>query len=162
MKLLGVFISISLIIFSCTKDNEVTSNLIYSNSFENHAMVSDWTNAWLSGDVYKDGGDSCLCVSGGCIIRPTQYTYGPVKDTLKFGIRFWAKSGNGGGFVQIRNDTLQNSYYLFRIENPEWKLYETDSVLTCPAKGLIRLSLVAGGIAGGTILVDNLEIYRKE
>jgi hypothetical protein len=141
--------------------------LFYFNSFENPKDLDGWEGyafEVVEGDVPPVGGKKALHVAGGCVIPHATYLFEAAPTDRKYILSVWGKWLNGSGGISLETEPNPISSYRpyigMAIDHPEWSFYETEDTLTVPATIPFRLSIVAGGIISGAILVDRVSIIQ--
>lgn len=156
-----VLILIIIILTSSCEENILNDKVsLYKNSFENKSEISNWEGAYyLSDDTPKNGGDSSLIVSGGCVIPHISFEYGPFSEETKISIGLYGKNIESGGSVSVKLKEDRSNYRNIHINNTDWTYYETDSLLICPANESIIVEMNCGGLISGVMIIDVFEIF---
>jgi len=161
------FFSIIFLFYSCSAltSPEVDYDLL--KSFETEADLVNWEGlhpSMLKEDAPPNGGSKSLHIGGGCVIPTGRYVIMEISKVGFYKLSFWGKFGNGtGGGVHL---TLSDSSFGEagnigrRCLGEEWTYYETEETLYLPPGKLLCIQILAGGIAGGSIYVDNIGIRR--
>ncbi len=146
---------------SCEKDF-VKGEQIYFNSFESDSDIEGWEGYAFrfSNDAPKHGGNQSLHISGGCIIPHAEYILSPQDEDCNLIIRFRGKNLSNGGGVTLAVNNAKSGGINFNISDKDWTLYESQDILFCPANTSLTLSIIAGGIAYSSILIDEIDIRR--
>ena len=154
-------LSTLVVVTSCEKDFD-KGEQIYFNSFESQSDVVGWEgNAFnFSGEAPEHGGKQSLCVSGGCVIPHAQYTLGPQNTDCNLIIRFWGRNLSNGGGVTLSVNKAGGEHIGFDISDKDWTLYESQEMIFCPANTSLTLSMISGGIAFSSMLIDMIDIRR--
>lgn len=159
--LFRLILSALVVIPSCEKDFD-KGEQIYYNSFESNSDITGWVGYAFrfSNDAPKHGGNRSLCVSGGCLIPHAQYTLSPQNTDCNLIIRFRGKNLSNGGGVTLAVNNAKDGEIGFDISDKDWTLYESQDMLFCPANTSLTLSMVSGGIASSSMLIDMIDIRR--
>ena len=142
------------------------SPTVFSASFEREADLAGW-NGFGVLELYDaspaGGGDRSAYVSGGCPIPHSALTFvAPVDGSLR--VEAWAKSLIlGGGFALERTSTettgeQSNDAIGIHVSAQEWAHYKSESTLRVRRGERLQLSMGAGGIVAGAMLVERVEV----
>jgi hypothetical protein len=156
--------SCSIIIISPDNEKDI---LFYFNSFEKPDDLRGWEgDAYrvVEGDVPPQGRKKALEVSGGCIIPHASFLFQPEPVNRRFILHAWGKWLHGSGGISLESEPNPISSYRpyigMSIDRPEWTFYESKDTLTVPANIPFRLSVLAGGLVPGAVMVDRISIIR--
>jgi hypothetical protein len=149
-----------LFLLSCSKQE---GNFVYFNSFESPKDINDFEgNAYsLSADVTRKAGDSCLVISGGCIL-PHAFFYIPVEHAMKIKVSALVKSKSGNCGQIFLSSLKTGEEIILSVKSKDWILSETIETLNVQDLDTIRVSFMAGGIFSCTNFIDNFTIEKVE
>jgi hypothetical protein len=136
---------------------------LYFNSFESLADTVGWSGYGVrtfSSEAPPGGGNQSLNVSGGCIWPHAFFTLGPSPEDHNVTLRCWGKKLLGGGTVSLRVVGSQTKEIRIPVIDSVWTQYHASQSLFCPADQQLEISMGAGGIVAGAMLVDMVEIVE--
>ncbi len=161
----GIFLIIPIALFlinaSCTKDIDrpISTDVLYSNSFESPLDTASWGGCWLSliDDTPSGGGAKALSVSCGCLAPHVNFDIGPFTEDHKLIISCMARGHGMGGFLSLRQGIDEINFGI-SADISEWTYQQSPDTLFCSANETLSIYISAGGFASGTVDIDLLEI----
>lgn len=138
---------------------------VFYNSFETPQDTSRWYWAGtcqFSHDAAPGGGTQALLVKGGRLLPAGSFITRPLKYGGYFTIRFWAKMVDVGGYVElstIADHEVGESIHV-PIYEPSWMALRSADTLYCPPNQSLMLTVQAGAMVEGQVLVDMLEVRK--
>jgi len=159
-----LLLSLGLFVMGCEKILGTVNNLLYSTSFEKNEKMDQWENgeyAEFKSDAPKGGGERSLYVSGGCVVPHMVLDLGKIETEDYFNIKFFGKVLFNGGSVSLtavkgKSEWIDLGY--IRLTNTNWREYKLASTKPAPIGYNLRIQMTSGGIVGGAMLIDLLEI----
>jgi hypothetical protein len=156
-----------LIITSCEKvkidpTQGNSGQQVYFNSFESESSTAGWIGYAFSfkDDAPEKGGKKSLCISGGCILPHAEFEISPQPFDCHLVLTCWGKCLDNGGGVSLYVNQKGYGGTNISISEKKWAFYTSPDILFCPANTSMTLSMMAGGIVSGSILVDMIEIKK--
>ncbi|MCB0296083.1 MAG: hypothetical protein KDG51_12790 [Calditrichaeota bacterium] len=135
------------------------------NSFESARDTTNWywtgTHSFSS-DVPPGGGGQALEVSGGNIFPIGTFITQPLRYGGYFTLQCWGKIRGNGGYVELAtiSDHEVSDAIQAEIIEPQWQFVRASDTLYCPPNKSLMLTLQAGMVRDGQILVDLIEIKK--
>ena len=149
-------------LFSCQHATFPTPNTIYFTSFESSNDIQGWkgfNTDYLVADPSPGGGEKSLHFgkNEAYIDLPVNY---PGK---RFTINVWGKVDNvlRSCLVVLKvsgNSTNKDEEVRLFFENEDWSFLSSEKSIDCPPGKRLRIEILAGGFAGGSIFVDRLSV----
>lgn len=140
-------------------------NTVLYNSFESAHDTTNWY--WtgthrFSSDVPPGGGGQALEVSGGNIFPIGTFITQPLRYGGYFTLQCWGKIRGNGGYVELAtiSDHEVSDAIQAEIIEPQWQFVRASDTLYCPPNQSLMLTLQAGMVRDGQILVDMIEIKK--
>lgn len=164
LLILGVFL-----MMSCSQQlrqkAETTKNTVFFNSFESTQDTLRWywtESPSFSADTPPGGGTRSLKVEGGMMLPSGTFVSQPLRNGGYFTVQCWGKSLDFGGYIELSTvaDHDISEAIQAHIVEPEWQPVAADGILYCPPNKSLMLTLHAGMLVEGGILVDMLEVKK--
>lgn len=152
--------------YSCDKTEEIPapSSTIYLNSFESLNDTIGWEgfcSVEFTNDAAPGGGDQSIAISCGCIAPHASFEIGPFDEDHDLTLSFWAKGYGMGGIISIGKHDSK----LLALTIPQdstWTFFQSQDTLFCPKGENLSISMSAGGLGYGEIIVDLLEVIKSD
>jgi hypothetical protein len=173
MRYLGYVAGV--ILFSCMfiscakKSTAPTSGPIYFSSFESPEEATGWHG--ITEDMFVDhpapnGGIRSLYIGGGCI-QPAAYNDLPSQTTGgSYTISCWGKlqksPQEGNVLLTVANGGAKSKQVQLTIVDEEWRFYESEESLHCPANCQLRLEIFIGGFCSAYMFIDCIKIEKTK
>ncbi|RMH75791.1 MAG: hypothetical protein D6681_22045 [Calditrichaeota bacterium] len=138
---------------------------VFFNSFEEPGDTLSWYwvgSPTLAGDVPPGGGAHSLKVLSTGLFPAASFLTRPLRRGGAFVLECWGKSEGTGGYVEltvVRNHEPGDAIQAAIVE-PQWRQVASADTLYCPPGSSLMLSIQAGSLMRGSILVDMIRIRR--
>lgn len=136
---------------------------LYSNSFESAADLADWKGFRkenIKDEAPAGGGARSVFISSGCVGPFPSYTF-VAREFGKVDLSVWAKDLAIGGVVSLRNMATDETIRV-SIREDDWTVEASQESLSVRAGDSLRIRMAAGGFAGSSMLVTEVEVsYAK-
>ncbi len=149
-----------------TKKNEAGQGYrVFYNSFETPQDTTLWYWAGtcqFSADAAPGGGKHALLIKGGKLLPAGSFITQPLKYGGYFTLRFWGKMVDIGGYIElstIADHEIRESIHVPILESTWMPLTSADT-LYCPPNQSLMLTVQAGAMVDGQVLVDMLEVRK--
>ncbi|HQU71041.1 MAG TPA: hypothetical protein PKV71_17200 [Calditrichia bacterium] len=141
------------------------SKTVFFNSFESAQDTMRWY--WngqrsLVRDTPPEGGITALRIAGKQALPVASFLTRPVAKGGYFMIECWGKMEKTGGFIQLStvSDHQVSEAIQVEIIEPEWRVLRSGDILFCPPNTSLMLTMQAGTVIEGSMLVDMLRIVK--
>ena len=140
-------------------------NTVFYNSFEFPQDTINWywaKESKFTSDTPPGGGKKALRILGNLATPAASFLSQRIKNGGYFTIQCWGKMVDIGGYIElatITNHEKKDAIHVSVLEE-EWHLVSTADTLYCPPNSNLMLSIQAGLLMDGTILVDMLQIKK--
>ena len=160
---------LALLAFSgCMKQTRAvkkSGQTVFLNSFESPRDTLSWY--WsgkhrLITDAPPGGGHYALEIKGERALPAASFISQPLRYGGYFTIQCWGKVNDVGGYLQlstITNHEVGDAIQL-HIMNPEWEFLQSSDVLYCPPNQSLMLSVQAGILEDGAVMVDLIQVQK--
>lgn len=157
-----------LILSACmkqTRGGKPSGQTVFLNSFESPRDTLSWY--WsgkhrLISDAPPGGGQYALEVKGDRALPAASFISQPLRYGGYFTIQCWGKVNDVGSYLQLStiSDHEVGDAIQLHIMNPEWEFLQSSEVLYCPPNQSLMLSLQAGILKDGAVMVDLIRVQK--
>ncbi|RMG21664.1 MAG: hypothetical protein D6732_26975 [Methanobacteriota archaeon] len=147
------------------KKTDSSGAVVFFNSFETPRDTLSWYWAGkyrLTSDTPPGGGGTAVEIAGGNILPSATFISRPLKHGGFFTLDCWGKTMDVGGYVElavISDHEIVESISV-SIVQPQWKFLQTPQTIFCPPHSSLMITIHAGALSNGKIVVDNIRVKK--